>query len=114
MGGTNWQGLGEKQYMGTDTGPVGACINQATSGKTASGSFRVRCGLAAASVCPHEGERISKKDSKQLRGRTLKIHKWGERLPGNCGGKDRTRTRKVILVLQLHDRGSEAEGTFER
>ena len=52
------------------------CINQATSGKTAFRSFRVRCGLAAASVCPHEGERISKKDSKQLRGRTLKIHKW--------------------------------------
>lgn len=114
MGGTNWQGLGEKQHMGTDTGPVGACSNQTTSGKTAFGSFGVRCGLAAASVCLHEGERIGKKDSKQKRGGALKIHKWGERLPGNCGEKDRTRTRKGTLVLQLHDRGSEAEGTFER
>lgn len=63
MGGTNWQGLGEKQYMGigTGTGPVGACINQTTSGKAAFENFRVRCGLAAASVCPYEGERIGKK-----------------------------------------------------
>lgn len=56
-------GLGERQYMGTGTGPMGTYINQTISSKVAFGDFGVRHGLAAASVCPHEGEITDKIDS---------------------------------------------------